>query len=207
MRFRWFDLLLVIVVLVGCVTFVRIQSQLSDLHKEHARISATVGQLTITDPKLVHMQAIETHHPWQWAWRVYLPDSSSASLSYYVGSGGSGSHGYSGGSPREQICRVNLSRTEGGGFGLYVRALSGAGFSTFGSKELCDFLIEHRDQLKIEQLGDQQRAEQLKPDDPPSIMLRVSLPDKLAEEARDKFKDSSDKLLIPVVLEVTLDIR
>lgn len=206
MKLSWIDFVLMAVTVVGCVSFMRVQSQLAELHREQSRLASTVGQMGISDAKLVHIKALNTQEPWQWAWRVYLPDNANGTLAYFVGSSGSGSHGFNGG-PQEFIARVNITRLKDGRFGLYSRFTGGSSFSSFGSKEFCEFLTEHRDQLKIEQLGEDGKTQALSAGDPAVLVLRISLPDELARQATEKFGDDADKLLIPTVLDVKLELH
>ena len=153
MKLKWLDLLFIGLTIIGSVYFVRVQAELAALHKQHARIRATYGEMKIEDPDAVHIKAIDSKHPWQWAWRVYLPDNSQGTLTYKIGQGSSGSLGF-GSSKQEFVSRLSLTELKDGRMGLFNRFEGGSSFSRFGSKEFFDFLREHRDELQIEQLGD-----------------------------------------------------
>lgn len=204
MRFKWLDGVLIGLTILGSVFFVRVQSQLAELHKAQARIVAAVGEMKIQDPSVAQIKALETNQPWQWAWRVYLPDNSNGTLTYQVGQGSSGSLGFAS-SQQEFIARLSLTQLKDGRLGLYNRFEGGCSFSSFGTKEFGDFLREHRDELEIEQLGSQ-GAEQLKAGGPTVVFFRLKLSDELARQASERFPDRMLQKLIPTVLEVELDI-
>ncbi len=203
MKWNWLDWLLVAAIIVGSVSFVRVQTGLMPLQREHARIVAEVGTLEIEDDQQAHVRAIDTQNPWQWAWRVYLPDNAKGSLRYSIGDSGSGgSLGY-GSSAQQFIARVSLNEVQDGRLGLYVRFLGSSGFSSFATPAFSQFIREHRQQLNIEQFA-AESTERMNAGDPPARFFRISLPDDLAREAKQKFPNEK---LIPTLLEVLLECQ
>ena len=202
---RWVNLLLIGLTLVGCVAFVNIQRELALLSQEHSRIVSAVGEMEIVDPQLVHIKALKTDDPLLWQWRVYLPEAAKCNFYYSVGTRGSSNGSDMVSSRSEFIARIGLSKPRrGGAMQMFTRCVGHTGVSTFGNDEFADFLIEHRDQLKVEQLGSE-GVRTIKAGEPAVSLLRVSLPDDLAREAQQRFTEANLAKLIPIVVEARLE--
>ncbi len=206
MRLKWLDIVLIVLIVVGAVQFVRVQATLSELHRAQARIVQLVGEMKIDNPDAMHLKALETEQPWQWTWRVYRPENVSGTISYVLGSSGSGGSSGFGGQLAEFMGRVAMTKQKSGHMAIYSNFMGSSSLASFGSPEFAEYLQAHRDELIVEQAG-KDEITQIASGDPPVMLFRLSLPPQLAEEARQKFGEGQDKTFIPVIMEMKIESR
>ena len=178
---RSIELVLFIATVIGAVLVFQSSSLRNKLTRDHQRLKLKTGSLTITDPTLVHIRAIDTGEPLNFAWRVYVPPN--FDLAYRCSSGGgSGSNNVA----WEGIFRVRLKEV-GGDYHLYHRFAGGSGRRSLGSPELKQFFDKHPgylDKLIVEQLG----ASEIVTFDPMEVktLIKISLPDDMLQEAKSE---------------------
>lgn len=178
---RAFEIVLVAAILIGAVLVFQSSSLRSELTREHARLMAKTGSLTIKDPTQAQIQAIETGEPLSYAWRVYLPPN--YSFAYRCSSGGgSGSQS----AAWEGIFRFRI-KAVGDDFRIYYRFAGGSGMRGLGSpqlKELFDKNPELAGKLVVEQLG----KNELATFDPSEVktLIKVALPEEMLQELKPK---------------------
>jgi hypothetical protein len=67
------DWLLIVAVMIGAVQAWRSGLERARLTERLARLARKAGDLRIADETKVHVQALETEVPLEFAWRVYFP--------------------------------------------------------------------------------------------------------------------------------------
>ena len=158
-----------LLIVVGAVLLWQSGSDRSLLHAEHSRLKLLTGELIPEDPTKIYIRAIETGDPLDFAWRVYLPPNYQLNIRHTSGSSASGSNS----DAVNSIFRVRLREIDGRWF-HYDGFHGSSGLSSL-NPHVGDFLREHPDQLRVEQLGRQQTEEL----DPSSefVLLRVTAPE------------------------------
>ncbi|MCC6511078.1 MAG: hypothetical protein IT423_18395 [Pirellulaceae bacterium] len=204
MKLRMLDILLILATVIGAITLARSSLTLQSLKKEQARIDQAVGHLEITDKTKIHIVAIDSGDPWQWAWRVYLPSFVTGSVITQNGTGSS-SHGFGSG-PQEFVARCSLTQTQSGTVGLYLRFINGSTYSSMGTPEFYQFLKTHRQKLQIEQLGSD-GVVQLVPGAKSQTLLRLRLPDDLAAVALKQFSQADVRAHLPLIIEAQIQVH
>ncbi|MGN6544690.1 MAG: hypothetical protein ACTHK7_06555 [Aureliella sp.] len=205
MRFRIIDAALLVATIAGAVVAVGTARMLHGLQAEHARLSRMTGELVITDPALLHVQAIETGDPLHFAWRVYAPASQ---LRVFESTGGHGrsTSTNSDSTPREFIARIRFTAgSSAEQTTVYSSFRSGSSLWSFGSAEMLQFLIDHRREIEIEQLGAHETAS-IKPGQP-ATLLKITVPENLVDQARQAFRDPNATPLVPNVFECRVEFN
>jgi hypothetical protein len=200
MKYRAIDWLLLGAVLIGGVLAWLSGRERTRLSRSHARLVRMTGDLRIADPSKVYFLALDTGEPLHYAWRVYLPPNYKAALRQRFGGGSTSSSSQS----SEFIARVLLREDRAPGI-LQIYTHFGAASSVVEIKEraLFDLLRNRWEKLELKQLGAPQLA--VLKSDQASSLLRLSLPEDLAREAREKIPAGPWERYVPVLFELTLD--
>lgn len=204
MKLRFVNILLLVATVVGAYQAIQSLRILQTVQAEQTRIIAKVGELDITDRKLMHVRALESDGPLQFAWRVYLPAGVSGVVTGN-GGGGSSSHGFGDSSDSEFIARVGISQSKAGHIALYQKFGNGSGLHTFGTPEFLAFVIREQHRLQVVRLADKQTQRPAKGET--ITLLKISMPDDLAAEARQQFTGPTIQGLIPIIFESTIQVR
>jgi hypothetical protein len=197
---RTVSLLLFTIALIGGYYAWQSGKERAGLLSQIAPIEKRIGSFPIVDPTLVHVQAMETQQPLEFAWRIYLPANFKMTLLQTFNQNGSSSWGGSNTQPSEFIARVVL-REHNGSIECFTRFNNSSGVSSMQSPIHVIAIREHWEHLKIEQLGKPTLAS-IQPDGE-STLLRISLPSELFDSLKGKHKDSSN----PSMTEDLLQIR
>lgn len=183
MRFRIVDAALLVATIAGGCMAVSTARKLHGLQREDARLTGAIGELPVTDPAQLHIQAIDTGEPLHYAWHVYAP-AGKMTLFVFDNGGSNVSQMFDSNlKPRECIGHIRFMEQPDGKAGAFCSFRSDS-FCSLGSPELFRFLREHWRELEVEQLGAAEVA-RLKSGRSASL-LRVSLTPNLVEEARKK---------------------
>lgn len=203
MRIRLIDAALAVATLAGAILAVTSASKLHALQQEHTRLSRTTGDLDIADPGEVHVVALETGEPLHFAWRVYAPAGQMMVSTF--GDGGSGTSTGFNSQPHEFIGRIRFSKHRTGQIAVYYNFGNGAGFQTAGSPASYQFLNEHLDELRIEQLGVHGTA-RVKQGEPVTV-LKMHLPESVIAQARPRSSDHNPPDLESDLFELRLELN
>jgi len=187
------DLLLVAVIAVGGVFAWKTGRERERLTARYDRLAAITGDLKLTDPAKVHFQALETGDPMHFAWRIYYPPKCNPLIAGDDYDGGWWSK-----EPTESIGHVRFHGTERGDLDSYVRFPGGGQWGYHARGAPARFLIDHWNELEIEQIGAKGLAV-INRDETVSL-LRITFPDDLRDEAETLFPTH----LVPVYYELKL---
>lgn len=198
---RIVSLLLLTIALIGGYFAWQSGLKRAGLLSQIARIEKRIGAFSVVDPALVHVQAIATQEPLEFAWRIYLPLNYKMTLRQKFDQSGSISWGSSITEPSEFIARVVL-REHKGSLECYTSFHTGSGVSSTQSPIHNTAIREHWKQLQMEQLGKPtlaiiQPAEEM-------TLLRISLPSELFESLKLKHKESSNSSMTEDLLQIRL---
>jgi hypothetical protein len=190
--------ILLVVVLAGAVMAWRSGRERSRLSGRYARLVQATGELTVVDPSLVYLRAVETGEPFHYAWRVYFPPNYNQAISISNGMKSSGSSS----TASEFLSRVRLRPDNLGVIQVFTHFANGSSSSSIGGPQLAELLRGRWDKVRVEQLGSPDVAV-LKPDHH-AVVLRLTLPDDLIAEAKTKLSPNDQKQCVPVLFEVHL---
>jgi hypothetical protein len=196
MKHRLFDGFLILVILIGGVLAWQTGLERSRLTERHGRLARMAGELPIADPTKVYIRALDTGEPLHFAWRVYFPPNYRQSLRSRFGGLGSSTST----KPSEFIARVRFREDDEGFINMYSRFASGSSRSTFGDKGLADLLRNRWDNVRVEQLGTPEVA--ILETDQPAVMLRLTLPYDMQDEARKRLSPGIHPQFLPVLFEL-----
>jgi len=153
-----------------------------------ARIEKRIGSFPISDPKLVHIQALETENPKEFAWRIYFPANYKMTLVQRSNSSGSSSSGISFANPTETIFRVRFRENNG-----LVECFSNLGSSSsltgIQPPIYAAAILKQWDRLEIEQPG-KDRLVTCEPDQE-FTFLSIKIPSELLESMKSRFDNLS----------------
>ncbi len=194
---RLLDLILIVLILVGGYRSWQSSQERNRLRDTHERLARISGVLPITDPSRVHVVALKTGDPMHFAWRFYVPEKYNFRVADNQGSSSSWSSDAS-----EFIARVRFRVDDQGRLEIHEHMKGSSGRSTMGNKELTRLLHGRWDQLQVEQLGAAEMA--VLDADESAVLLRLTLPDNLAAEARKTLDTYEQKRYIPVFFELKL---
>lgn len=197
MKLRVFDILLLIVILVGGVYVWKSGQERSRLTARYARLAGITGDLKITDPTKLHFQALETDDPMHFAWRMYFPPSYKQVLHSPSTGGTSWSSGAS-----EFIGRVRFRLNEQGYLDVYTHFAGGSSRTSNVNGALAKLFSDHWDKIKVEQLG----AHGLTVLDPDKTvpLLQLKLTDEFQAEAKKSLSTPIPSQFVPVFYELKL---
>ncbi len=195
---RVLDWFLLVVVLWGGFLAWQSGRERSRLTQLHARLARKTGDLLIADPTMVNLQALATGEPLHFAWRVYFPPNYKQTLSGSTGGFGVSSSGQ----PSEFIARVRLRQDDQGVLQVYTHFANGSSRSSIGDQKLAEVFRGRWDKIRVEQLGAPELA-LVKPDQH-AVLLRLTLPDDLQDQARKNLSAVNQKRVSPVLFELDL---
>lgn len=201
MRRRAFDLILVLAIVVGGGLAWTSGQERSRLTREHARLARATGDLAIGDPKQIHLVALDTGEPLNFAWRAYFPPGYDQLLG--MGKGRQSTNLLTG--PGESISRLRIRENESGNLEYYASFSGGGSWWSYGDKALADLLRGRWDQVRVEQLGSDGVAS-LDPSKP-GVLLRLILPEAMQDEARRKLDPATIDQYVPELLQIQLGPR
>jgi hypothetical protein len=190
--------LLLLVVLSGAIMAWRSGRERSRLTERFARLVRATGDLTVADPSLVYLRAVETGEPLHYAWRVYFPPNYNQIMSSRNGMTSSGSSS----SASEFLSRVRLRPDDRGAMQVYTHFANGSSISSIDGPQLTELLRGRWDKVRVEMIGSPEVAS-LKPNQH-AVLLRLTLPDDLIDEAKKKFSPDDQKRCVPVLFELEL---
>lgn len=196
MKLRVLDLVLLVVIVIGGYFAWRTGSKRYELSKTAARLSRKTGDLVISDPSLVYVQALPTQEPLHFAWRVYLPPS--YNLNVRTQSGGMSS--FSSSQAHEFIARVRFREDADGMLHVYTHFAGGASRSNVGDEKLAKLLHGRWGRIKVEQLG----ADELATLNPgrAAVLLKLALPDDMIHEAREVLPAHLQEAFVPELFKI-----
>jgi hypothetical protein len=195
---RWvFDGFLILVVLVGGVLAWQAGRERSRLMQHYERLTRKLGDLPISDRSKLHLLALETGDPLHFAWRAYLP----ANYNLMLSDGSGSSWGTSIGSS-ESIFRVRFRRDKDGDVQVYTRIGGTSSQNSFGDESLQQFLRDRWDRVRVERLASPDVA--VVGADESAVLLRLTLPDDLAAEARKTLSPEIQQQYVPVLYQLNL---
>lgn len=194
MKRRWLDGFLLMVLISGGVLAWKSGQERSRLTSTYERLASKTGDLSIGDPSKVHVLALETREPLHFAWRIYTPPN----YTLFVGSTGEQSSSWTK-DAREFIARVRFREDEKGELRVYTDYSGGSSTMTIGNKTIADLLHDRWDKILVEQAG-RGRISAIEPDRA-EVLLRLTLPDDLRDEAKKALSPEDQKRLVPVLYE------
>ena len=160
--------------------------QRASLSSQVARIEKRIGTLPISDPRLVHIRALETENRLEFAWRIYFPANFKMMRVIYSDSSGSGWGRMQISNPKEIIAKVQF-RENNGRVECYSDFGQASTVMELRQPIHAALLREKMDQLKIEQLG-KDGLVTFEPDEEFTV-LRITVPKDLQESMKSKFDD------------------
>ncbi len=190
---RLLDLILILAILTGAYRSWQSSQERERLKDTHERLARIIGILPIEDPSKVHVLALETGDPMHFAWRIYLPPH----CPFHVRDNNGSSSSSSSTDSTDFIARLRFRETEEGRLEIHKHMKNTSSRSAMGNPSLTNLLHDRWDQLQVEQLGAPDIAV-LDPDEP-ALLLRLSLPDDLAAQARTTLDAREQKRYIPVI--------
>ncbi|MCY2982178.1 MAG: hypothetical protein NTY15_00900 [Planctomycetota bacterium] len=178
------DALIIVLTLIGGYLAVQSGRQRASLSSQVARIEKRIGTLPISDPRLVHIQALETENPLEFKWRVYLPANFKMTQVVHSDSSASTRGRMHLSDPKELIAKVQFRENNGR---IECYSDFGPAFSVmeFPQSMHAAVLREKVDQLQIEQLG-KNGLVTFEPDEEFTI-LRITVPIELQESMKSRF--------------------
>jgi hypothetical protein len=194
---RAIDLILIVVTLVGGVLAWQTGQERSRLAATYARLSRKAGDLPIGDPSKVHVMALPTGDPRHYAWRVYLPPK----YSYELRSQTSGGQ-RSASDASEFIARVRFREDDQGQLQVYTRFGSGSSRGGLGGRPLAELLRGRWNKIAVEQLG-AAGVVAIEPDGK-AIVLKLTLPEDMQSEARQRLSVNDQERLVPRFFELEI---
>jgi hypothetical protein len=183
---------------VGAVLAWRTGEERSRLASEYARLRAITGDFPIGDPSKVHVLALDTGEERSYAWRVHFPANYKRIIR---DGGGSGSTSWAS-SPVDDLARLRIRENQQGQLEYYTRFPGTSGRMSLGDTSLADFLRGRWGQLRVEQLGVGELA--VIAPGKPATLLRLSMPDAMADEARKTLTPSDVARYVPTVIELNV---
>jgi hypothetical protein len=197
MKRRAFELTLLLLVLVGGVLAWKSDRERARLGETYRRLTRITGELPIGDPTKVHLRALETGEPLHYAWRIYYPPGYNQLL--VLGNESQSTNVLT--APGEFIIRLKFKEGDDGRLAYYAH-LPGSTTWHYGDKPLADFLRGRWDQILVEQMGSD-GVVALDPNKP-DVLLRLSLPGPLLDEARRDLNPATLNQLVPELLHLNI---
>jgi hypothetical protein len=192
------DLILLVVVVLGGI-FVAITWRLqSGLQTEYDRLALLTGELPVQDSSKVHVKAIDTHNPLHFAWRIYLPPKYRLIVKDSCGGQSNSSRSDS----CDFVARVRFRENEQGLLSLYTSFQGTSGMMSIGDKALTELLRDNWERIEVEQLGKNDPVTLASNE--PALLLQLTLPEDLKNEAQGKVSDRVKQRHVPVLFALEL---
>lgn len=153
MNLKLLDTILLVVTAIGGFLALRAAPEYGPLTQEYTPLVQITGDLSIGDPKKLHLSAIDTGDPMHFAWRVYLPPNFKWELRSISGRGSSSGSALS----RDLIARVRFRVDEEGALKVYTRFLGGSSVTRLGDERLAT-LLKNRPPLSPHALRESTRT-------------------------------------------------
>ena len=198
MRHRVVDGVLLLVIVAGGALAGRAAFERSRLGAEYRRLADKTGEPPIRDASKVVVSALETGEPLHFAWRVHLPPNYRFSLWHSDGSYSSGWQS----SAVESIARVRFREDEQGCLHVYTRFSGGASRMQVDGPALADLLRDRWHEIEADQLG--AGGPVVLDADQPTRLLRLTLSQRLQDDARTALPDGSRERHVPVLFDLHL---
>ena len=195
---RLLDCLLLVVFLIGGYLAWQTGRERSRLSEHYRRLARMAGDLMAADTDKVYIQALDTAEPLHFAWRVHVPPN----YNLIVRSLPRGGTANLQSSDSDFIARVRLRQSDRGIMEVYMHFGPTSRQSDVGDEALSQLLRGRWDKIRVEQLGASVPAV-LEPDQP-AVVLRLSLPEELQDEARKKLDARTVGRYVPVLFELNL---
>jgi hypothetical protein len=142
--------------------------------------------------------ALDTGEERSYAWRVHFPANYKRIIR---DGGGSGSTSWTS-TPVDDLARVRIREDQQGRLEFYRRFPGSSSRMGLTDKALADFLRGRWGQLRVEQLGVGEVA--VIDPDKPATLLRLTMPDAMADEARKALGPSDVAGRVPTLIELYL---
>jgi hypothetical protein len=198
MKARPLELTLLAIALIGGGLTGQTGWERARLTKECDRLVQLTGDLTITDPAKLQIQAIETGTTLDFAWRIYVPPNYQLKLRGSTG----GSSSSSSSNARYFVARVRFRGDDQGLLQVFSAFEGGNTLFSIGDERLAKLLEARWREIRIEQLGAREPVRLLKGES--AVLLRLSLPDDILAEARQKLTTGEQTRLFPTLYELKL---
>jgi hypothetical protein len=130
MRLKLLDIILLLVIAIGGFLALRSAQEHFLLRQEYTRLVQITGDLPIGDSKKLHLRAIDTRDPMNYALRVYLPPNFKWELRSISGNSSSSGSTRS----RDFIARVRFRVDEQGVLQVYTHFLDGSSVTRLGDE-------------------------------------------------------------------------
>lgn len=193
------NIALLIAIAIGGLLAWRTGEERGRLAARYSRLERITGDFAIDDPSKVYYLALDTGEERHFAWRVYLPPNYTQIIKH---NGGHQNTSWSSG-PVQAIARVRIRENDQGQLMIYTQVPGGSSLMTLGDRALADLLRDRWDEVRVEQLGLGGVAA-VAPDQP-AVLLRLTLPDSMLDEARKKLDSFILERHVPVLLDLQLD--
>ncbi|NND96049.1 MAG: hypothetical protein HKN47_01830 [Pirellulaceae bacterium] len=176
---RILNTLLILVIVIGMVTWVRQRQSIGHQEREYQRLAANYGVLDVQDSKKFLVTRIDTDDPMHFLWRVYYPAKISILERESFADSGKSGGSFTNIAAREQLFRIRIEFTD---TAIRAHILDGSGGSllSYNRAQSTDFLKAHWQDLEFDVLA----ADGTRKFDTDEVLpfLRVRLPDDLIEE-------------------------
>jgi hypothetical protein len=196
-------LLLLIALVLGVILAVMTGLQRSSREAEFRRLAKEIGDLTIEDGSKVHVLALETGEPLDFAWRVYVPTD----FSTRIGFGGQMfDSGYSGNQdPVDFIVRARFRKSADGSLDIFVKEGDGSMRPNYVNKEVAALIRDHPEWVRVEQLG----KDGIAVVDPKRnvLLLQLRMSPEMEAEARKTIPPDELKNYIDDLFDIILSVK
>jgi hypothetical protein len=200
MKLRPIEWILLVIAVVGGGLAGQTGWERTRLTRDRDRLVQLTGDLTIADPTKLHIRAIETGSPKEFAWRIYVPPHYQQ-LDSRVSIGGSSS--FSAHSSRDFIAVVRFRTDESGCLEVFSRLPGGYHDGKIGDERLAKLLQERWGEIRVEQLGRTEPV-QMKSGES-AVVLRLSLPAEMQAEARQALAPVDQERFVPTLFEFVVN--
>jgi hypothetical protein len=190
MVLRSLNLFILLSIAVGAYLLVSARAEQHEVRQEYDLLVGKVGLLEITDETKIHIAALKTDDPFEFAWRVYIPKGVALKRTTKSITGGS-STGYPRDSDGSEVVwrtRLRFNREK---LQIFNKYSHGSSLTGSGNKKVVAFLKAHADELRIEHLAE---------DGPASYdahqvltLLKIEIPEHLRDDALKVWKRSATK--------------
>jgi hypothetical protein len=198
MSLRPLDWTLLAIVVIGGGLALQTGWERGRLTRERDRLVQITGELTVAEPAKLHIKAIATGIPLDFAWRIYIPPN--YQFKQRASAGGTGSSLSS--NARDFVGRVRFRRDDRGYLQVFSRFGSGNSVAGIGGERLAKLLENRWGEVRVEQLG---ATEPVSLDSGQfAVLLRLSLPDYMLDESPEKLTPADLGPVVPIVYELKL---
>ena len=172
---RLLNIVLLLACVIGIFFAILAGTEYHATQREHSRLTAKVGRLPISDPTKVHVLALDTGDPLDFAWLVYLPGQFKGSWKTVVSNSMSSTSGEESREPQTDLVRVKFRRIDGQ-WQMWNKRRTGSGLSSIPE----GMFIDHPGSLNVMQMG-QGQVEVVDTDQVATLLQIVAPPDQSSE--------------------------